>query len=207
MRLRIAVLLLPVLVLAALFGCGKHPNQPGMGQVTLHLTDDPIALDAVNLVVDQVSIHRAGDEGEQEDDEDSLGVDEGGDHGDSLDEDQDHQGEHSGGWEVLSQDQHTFDLLTLRNGIVTTMASGTVPAGHYTQVRLKLGPGSNVVVNGQSHPLVIPSGMQSGLKLVGQFRVNPGETKDLTLDFDAAKSVVLATDGSYRLSPTIKLVR
>jgi len=202
MRLRIAVLLLPVLVLAALLGCAKHPNQPGMGQVTLHLTDDPAAFDAVNLVVDQVSIHRAGGEGERED-EDSLEVDDGGENGDSLDVNDDH----SGGWEVLSQDQHTFDLLTLQNGVVTTLASGTVPAGHYTQLRLKLGPGSNVVVNGVSHPLVVPSGMQSGLKLVGQFEVSPGETKDLTLDFNAAKSVVLATDGSYRLSPTIKLVR
>jgi hypothetical protein len=207
MRLRIAVLVLPVLLLAALFGCGKHPSQPGMGQVTLRLTDDPVALEAVNLVVDQVSIHRAGDEGEREGGEDSLEVDDGGEHGDSLDVNDDEEGGHSGGWEVLSQEQHTFDLLTLRNGVVTTLASGTVPAGHYTQVRLKLGPGSNVVVNGQSHPLVVPSGMQSGLKLVGQFEVNSGETKELTLDFNAAKSVVLATDGSYRLSPTIKLVR
>lgn len=109
------------------------------------------------------------------------------------------------GWEALEQDSTTFDLLQLQNGVTTMLASADVPSGHYTQVRLLIGGGSNVVVNGETHPLEIPSGFQTGYKLVGEFDVPAGGTIDMTLDFDAAHSVVLQPDGTYTLKPTVRL--
>jgi hypothetical protein len=64
-----------------------------------------------------------------------------------------------------------------------------------------------VVVDGVAHALIVPSGMQTGLKLIGPFSVSPGGTTQLTLDFVADQSVVLQSDGTYRLQPTIKMVR
>ena len=63
-----------------------------------------------------------------------------------------------------------------------------MPAGHCTQIRLKLGAGSNVVVDGVTYPLTVPSGLQSGYKLVGEFDVPASGLVELALDLDAARS-------------------
>ncbi|MEO7867441.1 MAG: DUF4382 domain-containing protein, partial [Candidatus Eisenbacteria bacterium] len=66
------------------------------------------------------------------------------------------------GWQVIQPDSSSYDLLVLRNGVFTTIGSSLVPAGHYTQIRLKLSPGSTIVVDGVTYPLTVPSGLQSG---------------------------------------------
>jgi len=110
------------------------------------------------------------------------------------------------GWEVLRTDSTTFDLIQLKNGTLAPLVTSTLPAGNYTQIRLKLGAGSTVVVDGVSHPLEIPSGMQSGLKLNGIFSVPAGGTTDLILDFDADRSIVLTGAGTYLLKPVVRVV-
>ena len=77
----------------------------------------------------------------------------------------------NGGWEVLQSTTRTYDLLQLRNGVFSTLGISQLPAGLYSQLRLKLGAGSNVVVDNTTHPLRVPSGMESGLKLAGAFTV------------------------------------
>src|SRR5690349_8300913 len=215
---RIATALSVVLLVALFIGCSKSPSKPAMGQVIMHMTDAPAAFDAVNIVVDQVAIHASGGEGDGGEPGDSLETGEPEDStdtheadddstethrsdGDSTEthgSDGDSSGVHSAGWEVLSHDTMTIDLLALRNGTTTQIGIGMVPAGHYTQVRLRLGHGSNVVVDGVAHALTVPSGLQSGLKLIGPFDVPAGGTVQVTLDFNAAQSVVLQSDGTYR---------
>jgi uncharacterized protein DUF4382 len=97
-------------------------------------------------------------------------------------------------------------LLLLRGGVLQQLALGLVPAGHYSQIRLQLGAGSNVVVDGVTYPLVVPSGLQSGYKLVGEFDVPAGGQVELTLDFDAARSVLLTGSGKYTLKPTVRVI-
>lgn len=110
------------------------------------------------------------------------------------------------GWEVLNGTPGTYDLLALTNGVFAELAVASIPAGHYTQVRLKLGEGSTVVVGGVTHPLIIPSGLQSGLKLLGEFDVPAGGGFDLGLDFDAARSVIDNGDGTWKLQPTVRIM-
>lgn len=181
-----------LLALGALAGCGQHPatSGPGLGTVHVRLTDDPGSYDAVNLEVVQVAICR----GTADDTEAAA------------DSDTSEAGSDSTGWEVLSDASATYDLLQLRNGVFATLAIGQVPAGHYTQVRLKLGAGSNVVVDGVTHDLKVPSGMQSGYKLVGDFDVPAGGGVDLAIDFDASRSVVHNGAGVYILKPTARVV-
>lgn len=109
-------------------------------------------------------------------------------------------------WETLKGDTTTYDLLQLRNGASVVLADGDVPAGHYTQIRLLLGEGSHVVVGGVAYPLEIPSGFQTGYKLVGEFDLPAGGAVGLTLDFDAARSIVRTGNGSYKLKPTVRLI-
>jgi len=116
------------------------------------------------------------------------------------------EGADTSAWETLKSDSATFDLLQLRNGVFTQLAIADVPAGHYSQIRLLLGAGSTVVVDGVTHPLIVPSGMQSGLKLVGNFDVPAGGAVDVTLDFDASRSIVLTGSDKYILKPVVRVI-
>ena len=112
----------------------------------------PADLDAVNIVVREVSVHSEAD-----------------------------------GWVTINDSLRTFNLLTLTNGASVLLGSATLNPGHYTQIRLLLGEGSNVVVNGTAYPLVVPSGLQTGIKLIHEFTLEPSYTYELMLDFDASK--------------------
>jgi hypothetical protein len=190
---RFAWATLPALLLAALLGCG-HSGVP-MGTVRVHLTDAPGDVQALHLRIVGVSVHRAGGEA----DGDTAEV-EGGGH-DSLDV----EGHDDGGWETLSTDTTSVDLMTLRNGVTEGLAVGVVPAGRYTQIRLRLAPGSDVVIDDVAHPLVVPSGLTSGLKLIHPFVVPAGGEVHLTLDFDAKTSVIETGAGVWMLKPTIRI--
>jgi hypothetical protein len=179
MRPIIAVLLIASLALVA--GCSKKTTPIAgsgtTGTVRLRMTDAPGPFDAVSLVVTQVAICR----GETESDT-------------------------SGGWEILSSTGGTYDLMQLRNGVFATLGQAMVPTGHYTQVRLKLGAGSTVTVGGETYPLTVPSGMQSGYKLNGEFDVPADQLVDLALDFDAAHSIHQTGNGRWMLNPVCRVM-
>jgi hypothetical protein len=73
-----------------------------------------------------------------------------------------------------------------------------VAAGEYEWLRLKVNADPDiggdsylrVAAGGQECELRIPSGAQTGLKLVRGFTVGAGTTTDFTIDFDLRKSVV-----------------
>ena len=113
-------------------------------------------------------------------------------------------GDDEGGWEVLRTDTMDVDLLTLRNGVFLNLANARVPAATYTQIRLLLDEGSTIVVDGVTHPLVVPSGLTSGYKIIGTYQVPADGLLDLALDFDAARSVHLTGSGVWMLKPTVR---
>jgi hypothetical protein len=157
--------------------CGcSKSTSPGFGTISLKMTDAPGDFQEVNLEIIEISAH-LGDDSDP-----------------------------AGGWQVLRTDSMDVDLLTLRNGVFTTLAVAQVPAGHYTQVRLKLGAGSNLVIDGVTYPIKVPSGLQSGYKLVGPFDVPANGLVDLALDLDAARSIVLTGAGDYILKPTVRVI-
>jgi hypothetical protein len=101
------------------------------------------------------------------------------------------------------------NLLDWTNGRSMILGQDEVPAGHYTQVRLKI-KAAEIIVDNETFPLDVPSGAQSGLKFGLNFAINPGATYELVLDFDARKSIV--TTGpkndpkSYKLKPHIRII-
>jgi hypothetical protein len=107
------------------------------------------------------------------------------------------------GWTVIRNESETFDLLALKNGETVVLSDTVLQAGTYTQIRLYIEEGSNVVVDGQSHELIIPSGFETGVKLVGQFTVTGNERIDALLDFDVHQSLVHAGT-EYQLKPVIR---
>jgi len=101
------------------------------------------------------------------------------------------------------------NLLEWTNGKSMILGQDEVPAGHYTQVRLKI-KAAEIVVDNETSSLDVPSGAQSGLKLGLHFTIEPGSTYELVLDFDVNKSIV--TNGpkkdpkGYKLKPHIRVI-
>jgi hypothetical protein len=170
-------------LIAALFllsSCSKNENPTSTenetGTLVLRMTDSPASYDSVIIQVDSVRVHVS--------DSDTL---------------------HSG-WYTLNRIPARYDLLTLANGADTIIGTARLPAGRYSQIRLFIGTGSHVVVNGVSHPLTIPSGSQSGLKLKVNATIQPNITYTQLLDFDAARSIVRTGNGNYMLKPVIRVI-
>ena len=118
----------------------------------------------------------------------------------------------------------TVNLLDLVNGVREDLGLVDLEAGAYTQMRLIIGqtperngainilsqahPYANYVIdlNDDYHELKVPSGSQSGYKIVGGFDINANSTTELILDFDANRSVVEAgNSGQWLLKPTVKI--
>ncbi len=114
-------------------------------------------------------------------------------------------GDSTGGWITVCDDTFTVDLLTLVGGHSMVLADTLLPAGNYTQIRLLLGDGCNVVVDGTAHDLEVPSGQTSGLKLNHPFTLAEGNVYAATLDFDAHRSIHRTGNGRWMLRPVIRV--
>lgn len=103
-----------------------------------------------------------------------------------------------------------FDMLTLQNGnAAELLGDTTVDAGDYQWVRLILdAPGTSYVVDdtGQ-HELFIPSGAQTGLKLVRGFSMPAGGRADFTIDFVLNKSIIAPPGQApkYLMKPVLRM--
>jgi hypothetical protein len=104
-----------------------------------------------------------------------------------------------------------YDLLTLQNGnAATLLGDTTVAAGDYEWVRLILDPvvGSSYVIDGTGqHALRIPSGAETGLKLVRGFTMPAGGRADFTIDFVLQKSIIAPPGQSpdYLMKPVLRM--
>lgn len=110
------------------------------------------------------------------------------------------------GWFVINDSTRYFDLLLLTNGTSAILGDTSLSVGQYTQIRLIIGTGSYVVDNGVKHDLEIPSGSQTGLKLIHQFIIEAGKLYELILDFNVDKSIIITGNGQYKLKPTIRVM-
>ncbi len=127
------------------------------------------------------------------------------------------------GWQSFDLVNKTINLLDLTGGILESLGTRDLAAGDYNQIRLILAPtpDTQININGTAHPfaqyvvdltggthaLKVPSGFQSGIKLVKRFTVEAAGLVELILDFDATKSVVKAgNSGKWLLKPVIRVI-
>ncbi len=108
------------------------------------------------------------------------------------------------GWIVLNDEPRWFDLLATAD-VSAALGHAVLPADTYQEIRLVLGEGSAIVVDGEYEPLTVPSGTSSGLKLKGPFTVPGGGVTHLTLDMDLGQSVRVNGNGSWRLQPVLHI--
>ncbi len=180
----VMALLLAVLVAGCTDGGGGGTAAPGTLRVSL--TDAPACgFDAVNVTVVKVRVHQSISASDTDP-----------------------------GWtDIALAPPRKINLLNLTNGVLENLGETPLAAGHYTQLRLVLdantmmGLANSVVPTGGSEmPLVTPSAVQTGIKLINEFDVLPGQRVDLVLDFDACKSIVRRGNGTFALKPVIKVV-
>lgn len=110
----------------------------------------------------------------------------------------------------------TIDLLALQGNNSEPLLTGEeVPAGDYEWIRVMVTGNRQSLesfiefeADGGQHALYVPSGSQTGLKLVSGFAVPVGGTADFTIDFDLRKSVVDPGQSGqpYMLKPALRLV-
>ncbi len=116
-------------------------------------------------------------------------------------------GDGASGWKSLSLFQSgVYNILNFVNGKDTLLASDELPAGRVSQIRLILGNSSSLRLKDGTliTNLKVPSGQESGLKLIINADIMDGVAYNLQLDFDAAKSIVARGNGTYSLKPTIR---
>jgi hypothetical protein len=170
--------------LAAGCGGGESPS----GSVRFALTDAPACgFDQVNITVERIRVHRSANAGDNE-----------------------------VGWsELRLNPAKKIDLLKLQNGVLEDLGQLPLSSGQYTQLRLVLAsasgsgaPANSVVpVGGSERALTVPSGTQTGIKLIHPFSVSANNVADVVLDFDACRSIVRAgASGNYLLKPVVKVV-
>ena len=100
---------------------------------------------------------------------------------------------------------YEVDLIELE-GKSILLASELLLPGKYTQLRVFLEGQAIIIVNGEEHDLDIPSVGQTGIKLNHPFEIIPGQITELTLDFDAQKSIIKTGNGEYKLKPVIGII-
>ena len=110
----------------------------------------------------------------------------------------------------------SIDLLALQgNNSEMLLMNETIPAGEYSWVRLMVSAEQDGVMDSYlvdtsfvEHELWIPSGAETGLKLVSGFTAAADSVVDFTIDFDLRKSVTFppGLGGTYMLRPALRLV-
>jgi hypothetical protein len=110
----------------------------------------------------------------------------------------------SSGWQTLQTIPGIYNLLDLQNGVDTLIASAELPTGKLKEIRLILGSENSIMIDSITHPLTIPSGSESGLKIKLNKDLRVG-FDELVIDFDAALSILKIDEENYHLKPVLKV--
>jgi len=106
---------------------------------------------------------------------------------------------------LLSDKEQTMDILKIQANAPVILSTVSIEPGIYSQLRLVVKDDSIITVDGESFPIKIPSGMQTGVKLEGDFDISRGQFFKIVLDFDAQKSVIWNEGQGYILKPVIHI--
>jgi len=108
-------------------------------------------------------------------------------------------------WDTLKINPGIYDLLQLRNGTDTLLASGNYPAGKILKIKITLGMQDSVYTDSvTSYPLILPWNLQIFTINVARENVDSIANNDfkLWLDFNLNRSII-DFRGTYYLRPYV----
>lgn len=163
-------------------------NLDGKARVNFYLVDAPGDFDevwveviAVRVKMDDNSLDDDNSQGNDDDNDDS--------------------------WQEISYEGESqmVNLLDLTGANSLLLGTEDFEEGEIDQLRLILGTNNYVVKDGVESDLKTPSAQQSGLKIKIDQEIEAGQTYDLIIDFDVAKSIVVAgNSGNINLKPVLR---
>ncbi|SEG21863.1 DUF4382 domain-containing protein [Algoriphagus boritolerans] len=165
----------------AAFACDIN-NSPKSGQarVNFYLVDAPADFDEVWIEVLALRVKAENEESEMTEDDDSWN-------------------------EIVFEGSRYVNLLDLTGGNSLLLGSEDFPEGNIDQIRLILGEDNYLTKDGERFELKTPSAQQSGLKIKVDQTLEAGNTYNLIIDFDMAKSIVVAgNSGNIILKPVLR---
>lgn len=187
---------LAFLLLIIFTSCQKGATSEGVRQLQVFLTDGPGTYDAVNIDIQAVDAKVDTSDRTRHDDR----------FGDRDDDRDDHERRRDefGHWVSLSASPGVYDVLKLRNGIDTMLASGTIN-GTVRKIRITLGTNNTVVKDGVTYPLQLINPTMNFLyiKLYHMHRHDSADREGVWVDFDLSRSVVVI-NGKFYLRPVLR---
>lgn len=174
----------PLAAIVLFYGCDRIES--GNGRASFYLTDGPLEAENVSEVVISISkVEVFGPEG----------------------------------WTTVKEYEspEAINLLELQGGETFFLDERELVSGLYDQIRLGLSssvatdseiPAHYIKFNDDSiEEITVPSGAQTGYKVVGDFTIPDGGVTSIIIDFDVRKSVVKAgNSGQFILKPTLRLI-
>jgi len=166
------------------------------GTLNIFLTNAPAEFEAIYITLDSLSIHTSS----------SASID-------SNDTNE-------SGWKVVAQPHTTFNVLQLSSDTPTKVGQLQLAIGKYTGIKGIVGKisdnGPTIVEGYDSHPyanyvvlrgsavseLEIPS---YTLKINQNFNIVKNGNINMLIDFDTKKSIKQTGNGTYKLTPVIKV--
>jgi hypothetical protein len=162
----ISVIFLVLIILFFCIGCDESVNDSDTGILLILLTDSPFPIDSVaeaNVTINKIELRQ-----DQPDSENTPFL-------------------------PLSESEHSYNLLTLQNGVTADLVKLEVPVGTYDLVRLYISAAGIKLKNDSEYDLTVPSGAQTGIKIFIDPPISvQGElTTELLLDFDVSQSFIV----------------
>ncbi len=194
-----------IVVLLFFFACnknnssGSNPNIPsGKSQVSIFMMDGPIQFSKVLIDIRQVVVEVDTAAKQNDPDRD----DQWDDNFWGWHRDQDHK---SVIWDTLAITPGVYDLLQLRNGTDTLLASGLFTSGKILKIRITLGSDNTVFTDSAtSYPLEVFGPSPSFTINVARTDVSDVSNNEfrLWLDFNLGRSIFF-WNGTFLLKPFI----
>lgn len=107
-------------------------------------------------------------------------------------------------WTNLNINAGVYDILNLRNGVDTLLASTEIPKGAIRLIRIEIGTNNSVVKDSVTYPLYWPDNKPTYIliKLKGHEAEEflPNKIR-LWLDFDVSRSIIIVNNNKFYLKP------
>jgi len=168
---------------------------PGNAKLSVFLTDGPTDYQKVLIDIQSIAVKLDTCRRNHDDDHNYPG----------CDDDHDQINGHCEIWDTLNINPGVYDLLRLRNGLVTLLATGFVLNGKVERIKFTLGNNNSVLVDSVSHPLQLLNNQHYVFVDIRRNHLDSISSNNfqLWLDFNLSKSIWY-TSGKYWLKPALK---